>query len=616
MSEQLLDQNIDDQHELNRYINSRGSMTTDDSINSDIKHINDDVNSDNFTFEQPSSVLSPTLYDYKTPPMQTGTTFPELHMSNVSNNNNSNNNNNNSTRYDDIQNLPTPIAPNNYNTRREKPYFFGSPVEETSGKKDFINLEDKGKLSPIIPNTNHNSSSALRIPKTRQQSHSRRNILVETNNLSLTGNNTTNDEGKKYSNQNQRFISDYKIRDRNEISDQQLQMNIFENISQQQHHLRSFQKPPHLSNIKPVDRVVSLPVHKIDTHENLINIERHYKTSDIPESSEKEELPVHSLHFITYSIDESKRIQHWNISYEVGAGAFSKVYLANDSKTAIKVTDVNFNKSTENSEELRLRIQNSLTRELTILKTLKHPNIIQLLGSDYIDDNESSQKPIDRIIMAMDYCKGGDLFSFVLEHRSSMSIHLISCIFSNIVSAIYYMHHKNICHRDIKLENILLKYNQLDLLLNGIEYTKSNLPIVVLSDFGLSKEIDPNDPMLSTRCGSEDYVSPELLLGMPYDGKQNDCWSLGVVLYTILESRLPFDQLPNEKIKSNTRTSKPSHRIAMISWTWYTIKNENSESYKLAKQIVKSLLTKRNKRATIDQVADNEWCSDYVIRRD
>lgn len=178
------------------------------------------------------------------------------------------------------------------------------------------------------------------------------------------------------------------------------------------------------------------------------------------------------------------------------------------------------------------------------------------------------------------------------------------------------MHHKNICHRDIKLENILLKYNQLDLLLNGIEYTKSNLPIVVLSDFGLSKEIDPNDPMLSTRCGSEDYVSPELLLGMPYDGKQNDCWSLGVVLYTILESRLPFDQLPNEKIKSNTRTSKPSHRIAMISWTWYTIKNENSESYKLAKQIVKSLLTKRNKRATIDQVADNEWCSDYVIRRD
>ncbi|KAF9401627.1 hypothetical protein BGZ76_007518, partial [Entomortierella beljakovae] len=66
-------------------------------------------------------------------------------------------------------------------------------------------------------------------------------------------------------------------------------------------------------------------------------------------------------------------------------------------------------------------------------------------------------------------------------------------------------------------------------------------PIVKLTDFGLAKVIEKDAPLLTTRCGSEDYASPEVILGQPYDGREADIWSLGVVLYALLVGFLPFN---------------------------------------------------------------------------
>ncbi|KAG0083830.1 hypothetical protein BGZ93_009842, partial [Podila epicladia] len=75
-------------------------------------------------------------------------------------------------------------------------------------------------------------------------------------------------------------------------------------------------------------------------------------------------------------------------------------------------------------------------------------------------------------------------------------------------------------------------------------------PKVKLTDFGLAKVIEQGAPLLTTRCGSEDYAAPEIILGQPYDGRQADIWSLGVVLYALLVGFLPFNMRPGMSRKN------------------------------------------------------------------
>lgn len=65
-------------------------------------------------------------------------------------------------------------------------------------------------------------------------------------------------------------------------------------------------------------------------------------------------------------------------------------------------------------------------------------------------------------------------------------------------------------------------------------------PFVKLTDFGLSRFITPDAPLLSTRCGSEAYAAPELIMGKKYDGRRTDAWALGVVLYALITGGMPF----------------------------------------------------------------------------
>ncbi|KAH9171144.1 kinase-like domain-containing protein, partial [Lactarius sanguifluus] len=76
--------------------------------------------------------------------------------------------------------------------------------------------------------------------------------------------------------------------------------------------------------------------------------------------------------------------------------------------------------------------------------------------------------------------------------------------------------------------------------------------LIDLTDFGLSRKIDPDDPWLGTRCVSGSYTAPELLVGVvaaystttdadTYDGRRTDAWALGVVFFALATRALPFD---------------------------------------------------------------------------
>ncbi|ETW85159.1 hypothetical protein HETIRDRAFT_244249, partial [Heterobasidion irregulare TC 32-1] len=110
-------------------------------------------------------------------------------------------------------------------------------------------------------------------------------------------------------------------------------------------------------------------------------------------------------------------------------------------------------------------------------------------------------------------------------------------IWAELVGVVGWMHQRGVVHRDLKLENILLTTNPLLPPAPAPAPASAVAPLVKLTDFGLARAIDPRDPWLTTRCGSESYAAPELLAagtyGGTYDGRETDAWALGVVLFAL-----------------------------------------------------------------------------------
>lgn len=137
-------------------------------------------------------------------------------------------------------------------------------------------------------------------------------------------------------------------------------------------------------------------------------------------------------------------------------------------------------------------------------------------------------------------------------------------------------------------------------------------PVATLTDLGLSRRIPvaPESPLLTTRCGSEDYAAPEILLGQPYDGRQTDAWALGVLLYALMEGRLPFDPPPGKPVRS-----RPAHRIARCDWIWVRFGDEDGEwdvekgkEWEGARACVEGLLKKVSRgRKGLEEIERIDW---------
>ena len=116
----------------------------------------------------------------------------------------------------------------------------------------------------------------------------------------------------------------------------------------------------------------------------------------------------------------------------------------------------------------------------------------------------------------------GDLLSFIRK-RNKLNEQIAKMIFKQIIEGLKYIHKKNIIHRDIKLDNIL------------IDTTNT----VKICDFGVSRKISKGEKIYE-RCGTPAYIAPEIYKKMGYTGFQSDVWSAGITLYYILSGNLPF----------------------------------------------------------------------------
>lgn len=181
-----------------------------------------------------------------------------------------------------------------------------------------------------------------------------------------------------------------------------------------------------------------------------------------------------------------------------------------------------------------------LPREIDVLVRLNHPHLIHI---------HSIFQRKTKYYIFMRYTENGDLLGYILKN---------GCVSENqsrvwtrqLALGLQYLHELEIAHRDIKCQNVLLTAN----------YN------VKLSDFGFSRFCvdDDDQPILSeTYCGSMSYAAPEILRGKPYSPKPTDLWSLGVVLFVMLNKSMPFDDTRLRKLYEQQMSKKYRFRFEL-----------------------------------------------------
>ncbi|TPX67100.1 hypothetical protein SpCBS45565_g04017 [Spizellomyces sp. 'palustris'] len=224
----------------------------------------------------------------------------------------------------------------------------------------------------------------------------------------------------------------------------------------------------------------------------------------------------------------------------LGAGSFATVYLAIDLETcerlACKIIDKRKAKSNKgNREEHKHSSDSVIEQEISILKSVTHPNIVQV--KDVVHSEEF-------VCIFLTRVTGGELFDYIL-HTDGVQEHEAKFIFYQILLAVKYLHGMNITHRDLKPENLLLE-------------SPKPFSRLIITDFGMAKMLGTSLERMRTKCGTFSYLAPEVLDSNVKGGysKRVDCWSLvldewlKIIMYR-LGGYLPFgtDDNPTELSK-------------------------------------------------------------------
>ena len=230
------------------------------------------------------------------------------------------------------------------------------------------------------------------------------------------------------------------------------------------------------------------------------------KVMGFSSKSKQPKEPLESSSFEKRRGQEFKTLDEFDFNETLGTGTFGRVRLVRHKNTgkyfALKIL--------KKSEVIRLKQVEHIRSEKDILARIDHPFIV-LLFATFTDEKN--------LYMLMEYVPGGEVFSHLRE-AGSFSTDTSRFYAASIISAIQYLHARDIVYRDLKPENLLLDHRG----------------FLKVTDFGFAKVVTDRT---WTLCGTPEYLAPEIIQSKGH-GKSADWWALGILIYEMLAGYPPF----------------------------------------------------------------------------
>ncbi|CAD8203440.1 unnamed protein product [Paramecium octaurelia] len=262
---------------------------------------------------------------------------------------------------------------------------------------------------------------------------------------------------------------------------------------------------------------------------------------------------------------------------QIGVGFSSNLHLCDyqGKQSVVKIYNINY------PNKFRMK-------EIKILKSLDHPHILKMVDHDP-----------DYNYIIFEQLKT-DFFTIV-ENYNKLDVRAVKQILLDLGKAIQYLHKLDYVHRDIKLQNVMLN--------NHLQ--------IILIDFGFADIVDDQNDSIRS-CGTQNYMSPELLIPQKYIKsnllKKSDVFALAVLIFTLYFGFPPF---------SKATVECPYWRfITQNNWeTFWKIVNRNSKLKDiLFQELFENMISPNlENRYTIDQVLNHPWIDgnhdlDYLIK--
>ena len=249
----------------------------------------------------------------------------------------------------------------------------------------------------------------------------------------------------------------------------------------------------------------------------------------------------------------------------LGKGGFARVYEIVNNDTGKRYAG----KIVQKSSLTKSRAKQKLMSEIKIHRSLRHENIVGF--EHFFEDGEN-------VYILLEMCENQTM-SELMKRRKRLTDLEIRCYANQILSAMKYLHSHRVIHRDLKIGNIFLNEKMQ----------------IKLGDFGLATKLEFEGERKRTICGTPNYIAPEVLDGKSGHSYEVDTWSFGVILYTCLVGKPPFET-------SDVKTTYRRIRMNAYSFPEHVVVSDTAKSL-----ITRILHSDPARRPSLDDILGHDF---------